>query len=48
MRISDTSSVSTQKSCILFKQFNHLVLASEKDGIYGGKQPDDAVAVKNG
>ena len=46
MRISDTSTVSTQKSCILVKQFNHLVLASEKDRIYGDKLPDDAVGVK--
>ena len=46
MRISDTSRVSTQKSCILVKQFNHLVLASEKDRIYGDKLPDDAVGVK--
>ena len=46
MRISDTSTVSTQKSCILVKKFNHLVLASEKDRIYGDKLPDDAVGVK--
>ena len=46
MRISDTSRVSTQKSCILVKLFNHLVLASEKDRIYGDKQPDDALGVK--
>ena len=46
MRISDTSRVSTQKSCVLVNQFNHLVLASEKHRIYGDKQPDDVVGVK--